>query len=116
MAKFSVLKLKNVSESKLFFAPMNRFIQPNAVVDVLQLSDGDSDLAGRVIERYRKLQGWQVFEVLLGPLPSPEGELDNVTGPKAATDEPAISAPAMKTAKKPKKPHLETPLAEDSEA
>lgn len=116
MAKYSVLKLKNVSESKLFFAPMNRFLQPDEVVDVLGLCDGDSDLAERVAERYRKLEGWQVFEVLLGPLSSPEGELKNVAGPGVSANEPAVSAPAMKTAKKPKKIHLETPLAEDSEA
>jgi len=82
--KLATLVIKNIAERRLFFAPLNKKVHPGETVDILAMCGGNSDQAARVVDMLRKDLDWQVFEVLAGPLPSPEGELGIVAAPGVA--------------------------------
>lgn len=112
MTKYTELKLKNTAGHKQFFPPLNRTIHAGGVINILVMCDGNGALADIVIAPYRKKDGWQVHEVLAGPLPSPEGVMQAQAAP-AIAPEVAEVAPKPKEAAKKVTPK---PAAKESDA
>jgi len=101
--EYSTLVLKNITRSKLFFAPLNRFIEPMSSVDLLALCEGDSKQAGVVATFYKNNSSWQLFEVFKGPFPSPEGTLENVSHLEVLAELPNAVPVTEEFTPKPKK-------------
>jgi len=104
--KVSALTLKNVSGTRLFFPPLNKHVEEDGLVDVLAVCEGDTALAQTMVAPYRKASNWQIFEILAGPIPSPEGELQNTLPLEVAPSELQEAPVAKKAAKKLPRPKL----------
>lgn len=99
MKKLKALVLKNISggQSRQFFAPLNRWVEYKATVDILKMCDGNSASAFEVVRGLRHNKNWQIFELFDGVPPAPEGEIDNRPAVSVA-ETPIDAAPEPKPA------------------
>ncbi len=110
MKKLLTLIVKNTIGHKQFFPPLNRTVGPGGKIDVLRMCESDSALAEKVAAPYRKVPGWEIFEVFAS-LPSPEGVLQEAAVVSAPMTLPGPEtkegAPEAKKKFMPKKPEVE---------
>ena len=113
----SVLVLKNIAPNRIFFAPLNRWVRSGEYVDLLQTCGAATGAAIAIAHHYKDHPDWQTFEVFEGPVPSPEGNIENapadlvfdtppnaVLVPKAAPKEESKPKPVKETPKPKAKP------------
>lgn len=83
MNKVKSVFVKNPSfTGRQFFAPLNRYLKPRETVDVVEICDGDAELAAKIAQNYQESAAFEVF-IIHETLSTPEGLIQDAAQAKA---------------------------------